>query len=61
VHLKERCSDAFLEQCRKMVRGGKDTAINYMSCLMSLTLSNTIKKRLGWAGIVICMDNNTTV
>jgi hypothetical protein len=33
----------FLEQCRGMVCGGKDTTMNYMSCLMSLTLSNTVK------------------
>jgi hypothetical protein len=37
VYLKEGFSDAFLEQCRRIVCGGKDTTINYMRCLMSLT------------------------
>jgi hypothetical protein len=41
VYLKEGYSDAILEQCRRIGCGGKDTTMNYMSCLMSLTLSNT--------------------
>jgi hypothetical protein len=43
VYLKEGYSDAFSEQCRRMVCGGTDTTTNYMSCLMSLTLSNILK------------------
>jgi hypothetical protein len=31
---KEEYSDSFLEQCRRMECGGKDTTMNYMSCLM---------------------------
>jgi hypothetical protein len=43
VYLKEGYSNAVLEQCRRMVYGGKDTTMNYRSCLMSLTLSNILK------------------
>jgi hypothetical protein len=28
---------------RRMVCGGKDTTMNYMSCLMNLTFSNILK------------------
>jgi hypothetical protein len=34
---------AFLEQCRRMVSGGKDTTTNYTGYLRSLTLPNTLK------------------
>jgi hypothetical protein len=37
-------SDAFLEQCMRMVCGRNDShELLYMSCLTSLTLSNILK------------------
>jgi hypothetical protein len=53
VYLKEGYSDAFLEQCRRMVCGGKDRTTNYVSCLMSLTLSD-------WAGQDVIYVSITT-
>jgi hypothetical protein len=61
VYLREGYSDAVLDQCRRMGCGGKDTNMNYMSCLMSLTLSYIKINILGWAVHVIRMDNNRTV
>jgi membrane glycosyltransferase len=57
VYLKEGYSDAFLEQCRRMVCEGKDTTMNYMSRFIESDIVTYIKiKRLGWAGHVIRMD-----
>jgi hypothetical protein len=59
--LREGYSDAFLEQCRRMVCGGKDTTLNY-ELFNEPEIVKYIKiNRLGWAGHVIHMDNNRTV
>jgi hypothetical protein len=55
VYLKEGYSDAFLEQCRRMGCGGKDTTMNYMNCLTSqiLGIRRTGRPKLRWEDDVI--------
>jgi hypothetical protein len=61
AYLREGYSDAFFEQCRRMVCGGKDITLNYEFFNEPEIVKYIKINRFGWAGHVIRMDTNRTV